>query len=26
VGDPRAPLLPLDDEGRAELAGLLKNA
>jgi len=26
VGDPRAPLLLLDDEGRAELAGLLKNA
>ena len=26
VGDPRAPLLPLDDAGRAELAGLLKNA
>ena len=26
VGDPRAPLLPLDEQGRAELRGLLANS
>ena len=26
VGDPRAPLLPLDEQGRAELQGLLANS